>query len=387
MAIRLFILLFLAVLSINCNAQSDPYEYIGLVTEKLITGDCDAAQKFYNVYKGLTGVTNKSIESSIMECKGIPVQEQYVDLGLPSGTLWKEQNEPGYYTYDEAVGRYGDRLPSIKMLEELEVLCKWVWIDSAYLVTGPNGNSIVLNAAGYHLCDGEIIEGGNDGRYWSSTPDRENLDEAWFLDIGSDGVSEASYGRCRKYSVRLTQKASQSEASSYIALSQKCLDSGDCNLAKRYYKVYKELTGLRNALLESEIRKCNGVEDTLQGYVDLGLPSGTLWKANNEPGFYTHDEAIALFVGKLPTKEMLEELKSSCKWQWAGDGYRVTGPNGNSIVLPALGYRDSEGSIHRVGDGGYYWSSYSWSLNFWSNDVDIDEYIRSNGFSVRLVQD
>mgnify|MGYP007111695800 CR=1 FL=1 len=28
---------------------------------------------------------------------------EYVDLGLPSGTLWKRQNESGFYTYEEAL--------------------------------------------------------------------------------------------------------------------------------------------------------------------------------------------------------------------------------------------------------------------------------------------
>ena len=30
----------------------------------------------------------------------------YVDLGLPSGTLWKDKNENGFFTYDEAVSRF-----------------------------------------------------------------------------------------------------------------------------------------------------------------------------------------------------------------------------------------------------------------------------------------
>ena len=29
--------------------------------------------------------------------------KEFVDLGLPSGTLWAEKNEEGYFTYDEAM--------------------------------------------------------------------------------------------------------------------------------------------------------------------------------------------------------------------------------------------------------------------------------------------
>ena len=47
-----------------------------------------------------------------------------------------------------------------------------------------------------------------------------------------------------------------------------------------------------------------------EGYVDLGLPSGTLWKNANEGGddaLYTYDEAVSMFGDKLPTKEQLKK--------------------------------------------------------------------------------
>ena len=70
-------------------------------------------------------------------------------------------------------------------------------------------------------------------------------------------------------------------------------------------------------------------------FVDLGLPSGTLWKAVDEPGFYTYDEATSKLGDQLPTNVQLEELKKECVWSWNGNGYHVTGPNGNFITLPA----------------------------------------------------
>ena len=130
------------------------------------------------------------------------------------------------------------------------------------------------------------------------------------------------------------------------------------------------------------------------GYVDLGLPSGTLWKNKNEEGgFYTYDQAISKFGNKLPTKEQLKELKNSCQWTWTGSGYKVTGPNGNSISLPAAGYRSCDGSVGYVGSYGSFWSStpdgsdIAWCLNFGSGGVDVDNFSRCIGRSVRLVQD
>lgn len=130
-----------------------------------------------------------------------------------------------------------------------------------------------------------------------------------------------------------------------------------------------------------------------QGYTDLGLPSGTIWKNFNATGFYTYDEAVSQFGNRLPTKEQWEELKAECQWSWTGSGYKVTGPNGNSITLPAAGNRDCNGSVYSVGSNGGYWSSTpegsrnAWRLNCDSGGVGMDFNSRCNGYSVRLVQD
>ena len=132
------------------------------------------------------------------------------------------------------------------------------------------------------------------------------------------------------------------------------------------------------------------------GYVDLGLPSGTLWKDKNESGFYDYDAAVRSFGSKLPTKEQLEELMNSCQWTWTGgwySGYKVVGPSGASIVLPAAGVRYCDGSGGHVGSRGYYWSStpdgsdYTWGLYFKSGEVSMNGDYRCAGRSVRLVQD
>lgn len=133
-----------------------------------------------------------------------------------------------------------------------------------------------------------------------------------------------------------------------------------------------------------------------QEYVDLGLPSGTKWKSVNEmggyEGFYTYEEALAEFRDQLPTKEQLKELKDACTWSWTGSGYKVTGPNGQSITLPAAGNRYCNGEVSSVGAGGRYWSStpndseYAWCLYFTSSELSVYGSNRCIGRSVRLVQ-
>ena len=104
------------------------------------------------------------------------------------------------------------------------------------------------------------------------------------------------------------------------------------------------------------------------GYVDLGLPSGTLWKITNETGgigwgcFYYYKEAIEKFGKKLPSKEQIEELIKCCSWeyQYSSKRYVVTGPNGKSMELPALGHEDDC-------PNGYGWPGES--ASYWSSDL------------------
>ena len=131
-----------------------------------------------------------------------------------------------------------------------------------------------------------------------------------------------------------------------------------------------------------------------QGYVDLGLPSGTLWKDQNEiAGLYTYEQAMEKFGNELPTKEQLEELQTSCRWTWTGSSYRVEGPNGETITLPADGRRfGATGTVYFVGSDGGYWSSTpsgaeeAWDLHFTSEEVKMSVYGRRSGLSVRLVR-
>ena len=133
-------------------------------------------------------------------------------------------------------------------------------------------------------------------------------------------------------------------------------------------------------------------------FVDLGLPSGKLWATENvKIGTKSHfpfDEAVKLFGEQLPSKEDWKELFDNCKCEWGKErkGYTVTGPNGNSIFLPAAGYRYGVG-VSNVGSDGYYWSSSvsnedsAYSVYFSSGDLDPqDDNDRYDGFSVRLVR-
>ena len=178
--------------------------------------------------------------------------------------------------------------------------------------------------------------------------------------------------------------------------------------------------------------KSNGHE-----YVDLGLPSGLKWATCNvgantpeEYGDYyawgeteTKDEyteencsTLGKYMSdisgnpqydvarrkwgskwRMPTEAEMKELRENCIWTWTiqngVEGYQVTGPNGNSIFLPAAGYRYGS-SLYRAGSYGSYWSSrpddfsddYSaYYLYFGSSYHSVYDDYRFYGHSVRLV--
>lgn len=99
---------------------------------------------------------------------------------------------------------------------------------------------------------------------------------------------------------------------------------------------------------------------------------------------------------RMPSKVQQDELREKCNWTWTTmgghNGYKVVGPNGNSIFLPAAGYRRG-GSLDYAGSYGSYWSrslytSDGWgaySLTFDSSDVYWYDYTRRYGRSVRPV--
>lgn len=132
-------------------------------------------------------------------------------------------------------------------------------------------------------------------------------------------------------------------------------------------------------------------------WVDLGLPSGTLWCNTNEEGYYSLDEMFESFdENSLPKLTDFAELYDYCDWQWDNEkkGMWVIGPNTNGIFLPASGYRHYyNGSLNNVGYNGYYWSNspcnYS-AYNLYFNSSDYvypsNNYNRANGQSVRLIK-
>ena len=150
---------------------------------------------------------------------------------------------------------------------------------------------------------------------------------------------------------------------------------GETTTKEKYYSSNCPTYGLSKSELQS------------QGYIDS--------EGNLTPQY---DAATANWGGtwRMPTYAELNELNTQCTWEWINTndfkGYKVTGPNGNSIFLPAAGYRLGS-SLHYAGNDGRYWSStpygsydyYAYRLRFYSSLHFLDYYDRGNAQSVRPI--
>ena len=342
-------------------------------------------------------------------------EHEYVDLGLPSGTLWAICNvganapeEYGDYfawgetepkeVYDLTTYKWNDGtwlkytadgkteldpeddaayvnwgaewcMPTKDQLDELISNCTWTWTIlngvRGRLVTGPNGNTLFMPAAG--------------GREGSSP----------FL---------TSYGFCWSRSL-----FTHSHAAYMLGFNSSYLYCG-------YHERY----------MGFNVRAVRAPEEPQHEYVDLGLPSGTLWATCNvganspeEYGdyfawgeteakdyYYFSNTKWVIFINgaycyltkyctrsedgyngftdgkteldpeddaayvnwgplwRMPTLDQQKELIDNCSSTWTAHngvyGYQVTGHNGNSIFLPVAGQRWQD-SLYGESFG-FYWS-------------------------------
>lgn len=105
---------------------------------------------------------------------------------------------------------------------------------------------------------------------------------------------------------------------------------------------------------------------------------------------------------RMPTKDEFRELVEQCSWEWTTyngvNGQKVTGPNGNSIFLPAAGYHYGkytfgQGTLGRYWASSLYegngWGDHAWILYFATGRTEWNEKRERStyGLSVRPVSD
>ena len=117
----------------------------------------------------------------------------------------------------------------------------------------------------------------------------------------------------------------------------------------------------------------HSADEPSQDWVDLGLPSGTMWATKNvgakqidESGSYLTWRGLQNVAGNgwtVPSDDQFNELVKYCDWQWTTinghEGYIVRSKKNphNSMFLPAAGYyNDSNSSRLQYASNGRYWT-------------------------------
>ena len=140
-------------------------------------------------------------------------------------------------------------------------------------------------------------------------------------------------------------------------------------------------------------------------YITKYCTKSTWGKVDNKIVLEPEDDVAHVKWGggwRMPTHDEFKELFDKCDWTTTivndVPGYKVTGPNGNSIFLPAAGYRNHNSTkvIYRGSMGEYlsaslydYRSDYAWGLYFYPKSYSRFnfDYSREEGLSVRPVCD
>ncbi len=352
------------------------------------------------------------------------------NLGDISGNAW----------YDAARANWGGswRMPTKAEFKELIDHCDWQWTTqngvNGYKVTSKtNGNSIFLPAAGFYVS--LQSSAGVYGDYWSSTPYEVNTGSAYYLyfysgNLGTYWIHRVSGrtvrpvlddNRASKKTISTTTVARKQTPTptptfttrdtiagkEYVDLG---LPSGlkwaTCNVGANSPTGYGNYYAWGEISTKSEYTEKNSKTyyssgNSIKNFFRLSNSSNKVKICNDISGDARYDAARANWGGswRMPREAEFKELIDHCVWQWTTQngvkGYKVTSKtNGNSIFLPAAGYK--YGSSQRYdGENGNYWGATpdedsadcAFNLSFYSGNHGTNWGHRYLGHSVRPVSD
>ena len=279
-----------------------------------------------------------------------------------SNSATYEKND--FLFLDAAQAHWGSRwrMPTWADYKELVDRCTWQWTTldskSGYKVIGPNGNSIFLPAAGER--DGSALNYVDQrGVYWLGTYSSSNFKTARSTDFTNNKYlytrrDNRYLGRCiRPVADEISEQELEKRFTGTI-LGHDYVDLGlsvawaTCNVGASSPEDYGNYYAWGEAVSKTKFKKSNSSTYKKSNYVFLDAAMinwGSQWR--------------------MPTDKECEELVNWCDWKWTTingqKGYKITGPNGRFIFLPASGvyYETSH-------NGSNQWSQY-WSSSEYKN--------------------
>lgn len=315
------------------------------------------------------------------------------------------------------------RLPSRVEQDELRKNCTWVMeklnnVDG-YRVTGPNGNSIFLPAAGFRFASSNFA-GDQTGYYWSGNlnPNPGFSDYAYSLDYTDhyyEWFSDARYlGQSVRpvrdaYSVILEQVNGMKHVYRIDEVDR--IDIEEFTTDEDYYEYVDLGLSVNWAAVNLDIDSYDyaaSAPEVLGGYYGWGDPTGRN-HSKNEQDYPLYDHEVSISgtdldllhnywggAWRLPTEAEAEELRTKCTWTWeelnGKPGYRVTGPSGKSIFLPTSSWRVGDTvDTSYLNTHGYYWTGTNVTSYYVAQLAFSQKYqwyynYRYNGYQMRGVR-
>ena len=166
-------------------------------------------------------------------------------------------------------------------------------------------------------------------------------------------------------------------------------------LKEAFAKVYAD--GYRDGYKDCQDHVSVNLRISNTEYVDLGLPSGTLWSSSyerigEERLYLPYDKAKEM---NIPSENQWLELRKECRWSIDSDKLYCIGPNGNSIHFEETGYISVKKNKELTA-WSFFWikneeengnECYSVKMS-WNTAYDIKSYSTFRGYNlpIRLVR-
>jgi uncharacterized protein (TIGR02145 family) len=270
------------------------------------------------------------------------------------------------------------------------------------LFTAANGNSLFLPATGYiggttNYSVGNVLN-------WSSSLYTDNQNDAIYFSYNSSYSYGNSHGyRISGQTVRPVRSPQTEHA--YVDLG---LPSGTkwatCNVGADSPEDYGDYfawgeTTPKDTYNWSAYQYCMGSSSTTMTKYCTDASYGYEGFTDDLTTLLPEDDAATANWGegwRMPTKAEWQELYNNTTVTWTTQngvsGRLFTAANGNSLFLPAAGYRNNS-NLSGAGSYGRYWSSSlhtdypdcAWGFGFSSDGFRVDRNTRIFGFTVRPV--
>lgn len=145
--------------------------------------------------------------------------------------------------------------------------------------------------------------------------------------------------------MNIQEEAKQYADGRITSILEKALEDAYCDGYKKGYDngLKKAMTKKDDDFSQTSVKKQEYDEVT---FIDMGLPSGTLWATCFIDKLMTFSEAQKY---SIPTQEQWKELKNTCLLKACDGGLRVISTEGNSIWLMVTDqYITGRGFTHNV---------------------------------------